>query len=44
MKVLLHSIMIFLGTRIAAALVALGESAGQPFSFGPAWLSPLRAP
>jgi|GEM_PF-5913047 len=41
MKVLLHSIMIFFGTMIAAALVALGEPAPAPFASGPSWWSPL---
>lgn len=42
MNVILLSIMIFLGTLIAAALVALGEPAEAQITFDPAWLSPLR--
>ncbi len=39
MKVLLHSIMIFFGTMIAAALVALGEPG--PLVLDASWLLPL---
>jgi hypothetical protein len=42
MKVILLSIMIFLGTLIAAALVALGEPAEAQITIDAGWLSPLR--
>lgn len=40
MKVILLSIMIFLGTLIAAARVALGEPADAQIRIDAGWLSP----